>query len=230
MRLLDLFCGAGGASVGYYRAGFDIVGIDIKPQPNYPFPFILGEVLDVLSRMIQGEKFLASDGHWYGIGDFDIIHASPPCQGYSKSVSKKNRSKHPKLIEPVRTLLIASQRLYIIENVPGAPLINPFVLCGSSFGLGVRRHRLFEANFPVPTIRCQHENYEPKYPCAWNRKNKLRFVAVSGGWQRLPLEVIQTAMGIDWMTYNELSQAVPPAFTEFIGKQLILQVAIVPRN
>jgi DNA (cytosine-5)-methyltransferase 1 len=206
MRILDLYCGAGGASMGYHKAGFYVVGVDINPQPNYPFEFHQSDAIEYLKKYAQ---------------EFDIIHASPPCQRYSKSVSKENRVNHPDLIGITRDTLKKMKKRYVIENVPGAPLINPFILCGTMFKLQVMRHRLFETNTGIrPNLECRHDEYEPQYPCAWNRKNKLRFVAVSGGWQKLPLEVIQDAMGIDWMNNKELSEAIPPAYTEFIGNHL----------
>jgi DNA (cytosine-5)-methyltransferase 1 len=131
MKLLDLYCGAGGAAMGYHRAGFEVVGVDINPQKHYPFEFHQGDAIEYLRE--QGKEF-------------DVIHASPPCQRYSKSVKKINRKNHPDLIFNTRTQLITSCRPYIIENVPGSPLINPIVLCGTMFGLDVKRHRLFESN------------------------------------------------------------------------------------
>jgi len=139
-RLLDLFCCAGGCGVGYARAGFDVVGVDIDPQPRYPLPFIRADALELDS------EFIAT---------FDAIHASPPCQSYS-DLAKRNRNAHewPRLIEPVREMLIKSGLPYIIENVEGAPLINPVVLCGTMFkGLRVIRHRLFEANFLIIALK-----------------------------------------------------------------------------
>src|ERR1700734_2045923 len=135
-RLLDLFCCAGGAGVGYSRAGFEVVGVDNKRQPNYPLPFIHADALKL------DPAFIAS---------FDAIHASPPCQSYS-DLAKRNGNGHmwPRLIEPVRDMLIASGLPYVIENVDGAPLLNPVVLCGTMFPqLRVLRHRLFEANFAM---------------------------------------------------------------------------------
>jgi len=135
-RLLDLFCCAGGAGVGYSRAGFEVVGVDNKPQSNYPLPFIQADALKL------DPEFIAS---------FDAIHASPPCQSYS-DLAKRNGNAHewPRLIEPVREILIASGLPYVIENVDGAPLLNPMVLCGTMFkGLRVLRHRLFETNFKL---------------------------------------------------------------------------------
>ena len=135
-RLLDLFCCAGGAAKGYNQAGFDIVGVDITPQPNYPFPFVQADALQL------DPKFLLS---------FDAVHASPPCQSYSVLAKRTgNGSSWPRLIEPVREMLVQSGLPYVIENVVGAPLLNPIQLCGTMFpGLRVLRHRLFEVNVEV---------------------------------------------------------------------------------
>ena len=138
-RLLDLFCGAGGAAVGYYRAGWDVVGVDIAPQPNYPFRFVRADALDFLSD--HGREYSAT-------------HASPPCQRYSTMTA--DPSRHPDLIAPVRQLLIDTGGPWVIENVPQAPLIDPVILCGSSFALGVRRHRAFESSVPISERPCRH--------------------------------------------------------------------------
>lgn len=130
-RLLDLFCGAGGAAMGYHRAGFEVVGVDLKPQKHYPFEFHQADALE----------FLAEHGR-----EFDVIHASPPCQAHT-SLKNLHDKDYPELIEPTRRLLEKTGLPYIIENVVGAPLRNPILLCGSSFGLRVRRHRLFESNW-----------------------------------------------------------------------------------
>ena len=210
-RLLDLFCCAGGVAVGYSRAGFEVVGVDIDPQPNFPFEFIQADALKL------DMKFLKS---------FDVIHASPPCQSYS-DLAKRNRNAHewPRLIEPVREMLIKSGKPYVIENVDGAPLLNPVVLCGTMFkGLRVLRHRLFEANFPI--VRPPHGKH-PKVHTFDKRKshfgktNDMRdFVQVTGG-GNCTIAAARDAMGIDWMTKNELNEAIPPAYTEYIGKQLM---------
>ena len=226
--LLDLFCGAGGAAMGYHQAGFDVVGVDIKPQPHYPFEFWQTDALAVLETGGVAGRSLAS---------FDAIHASPPCQRYSKSVSKENRGKHPDLIAETRGMLRATGLPYVIENVPRAPLLSQssfdvpetsgIRLCGSSFGLPIQRHRLFESNIPLVGKPCNHDINEAKYPPAWNRKNPLRVLSISGGYQKRQLgedfmDLHKAAMGIDWdISYNELSEAIPPAYTKFIGEQLI---------
>jgi len=194
MRLLDLFCGAGGAAMGYHRAGFDeIVGVDIKPQPHYPFTFVQGDALE----------YVALHGR-----EFDVIHASPPCQHYSAMQHiKKNKHKWPDLIEPTRIQLQITGKPFVIENVIGAPLRIDLLLCGSMFGLRMIRHRIFESNMPMPllTLTCHHENmYDPWH---WGVKQR---------------EEMSAGMGIDWfMTREEVREAIPPAYTEFIGRQLL---------
>lgn len=231
LRLLDLFCGAGGCSVGYRRAGFEVVGVDINPQRHYPCAFIQGDAIDVLRRMLLGEKFLASDGRWYGIDDFDAIHASPPCQAYSRTRNlKTTRSDHVDLIPATRMALIATGRPYVIENVPGAPLSNPLMLCGSMFGLGVLRHRLFECSPAIwfPPTQCNHVGRV--LPMWWKsrrealeRGEKFAYVTVAG--KSYLMTEAKKAMGIDWMIRSELSQAIPPAYTEWIGAQLLAHLA-----
>ena len=198
-RLLDLFCGAGGASMGYHRAGFDVTGVDIEPQPNYPFRFIQADALGEL---------------WTG---FDAVHASPPCQAYSRLAAMHPEREYPELIEPARALLCALGVPYVIENVEGAPLHSPLMLCGSMFGLGVergylRRHRLFECSFPTMGMSCQHRG---------------RAVGVyghggcSGKHRMLYAPEARAAMGIDWMNRDQLTQAIPPAYTEYVGGWLM---------
>jgi DNA (cytosine-5)-methyltransferase 1 len=212
--LLDLFCGAGGAGMGYHRAGFDVVGIDIDPQPHYPFAFRQANALDPA-------LWLDATGGRYP----DAIHASPPCQRFSKSVSRKHRERHPDLIEPTRELLVASGVPWVIENVPRAPLRDPITLCGSSFDLEVRRHRRFEMSDPPLFVpQCRHFAYEPKYAPAWNRTELLRFRPISGGWTGASddLEGDKRGMGIDWdVTRHELSESIPPAYTEWIGRVML---------
>lgn len=212
-RLLDLFCCAGGAGTGYHRAGFDVVGVDIKPQPHYPFEFHQADALEFLAEHAD---------------EFDAFHASPPCQRFSKSVKKCNRESHADLIESTRAAFVATGKPYVIENVPGAPLVNPVQLCGTAVGLrGIQRHRLFESNVPMLVPPCNHTVNEPQYAPAWNRKNPLRVLSISGGYQKRQLgedfmAVHKAAMGIDWeISHNELSEAIPPAYTEFIGEQLM---------
>lgn len=210
-RLLDLFCCAGGAGVGYSRAGFEVVGVDINPQPRYPLRFIQTDVLSL------DPKFFAI---------FDAVHASPPCQSYS-DLAKRNRNADawPRLIEPVRKMLIGSGLPYVIENVEGAPLINPIILCGTMFkNLRVIRHRLFEVNFPILTP--PHGKHPichtlDKRKGQYGKTDEMRdFVSVNGG-GNCSVAAARDAMGITWMTKNELNEAIPPVYTEFIGRQLL---------
>ena len=208
LRLLDLFCCAGGAAVGYSRAGFEVVGVDVKPQPNYPFEFIQANALTLDS------EFIAS---------FDAVHASPPCQAYS-DLAKRNGNGHkwPRLIEPTREVLIRSGLPYVIENVSGAPLLHPAVLCGTMFpGLRVLRHRLFETNF---VIQVPPHKKHPKCHTFDRRKSHFGktdewrdFVSVNGG-GNCTIAAARDAMGID-------NEAIPPAYTLFIGRQLLRQMS-----
>ena len=213
MRLLDLFCGAGGAAVGYHRAGFtDIVGIDNRPQPNYPYTFIQADALNLPVDLAA----------------FDLIHASPPCQSYS--ALKGLSFGAPALIERVRSLL--SGRESVIENVIGAPLHDPSRLCGSSFGLGVRRHRIFETNgFSVALLPPCHHAAQPEPIDVTGTGGPFRGERKTGGGgiSRKPhnLAHAREVMGIDWMTRSELSEAIPPAYTEYIGAAFIDQLARV---
>lgn len=221
--------------MGYYRAGFEPVGVDLYNQPRYPFEFIQGEALSVLENLLNGWRWNSK----YRLSDFAAIHASPPCQAHSTGKNMwKGRlpdNRHPELIEPTRDLLLATGLPYIIENVVGAPLIDPVVLCGTSLGLGVKRHRLFEMSFPVMVPPCDdHAGF---------------VVSVFGGGalSRTPLgggardpetgrhatmqrrvhvahEDAKRHMGIDWMTRDELSEAIPPAYTELIGHQLMSHI------
>lgn len=204
-RLLDLFCKAGGAARGYQRAGFHVTGVDIEPQPRYAGDmFIQGDALD----------YLAAHGQ-----EYDLIHASPPCQRYSMSANATGRaSEHPDLIGPTRDLLVASGVPYVIENVVGAPLINPAVLCGLSFGLKVRRHRLFESSLFFFSMPCQCRGQD--YFVIFGHEVRNRRHGTQAG-RKNSIAEGRKAMGIDWMTRGELSQAIPPAYTEFIGRQFM---------
>lgn len=210
-KLLDLFCCAGGAAKGYKQAGFEVVGVDISPQSNYPFPFIQADALAL------DHKFLVS---------FDVIHASPPCQSYSVLAKRTgNGASWPRLIEPVREMLIRSGRPYIIENVVGAPLHNPIQLCGVMFPeLRVLRHRLFETNFKItspshPSHPKVHTHDRRK--AHYGKTNEWKdYVQVTGG-GNCSVAAAQDAMGIDWMTKSELNEAIPPAYARFIGLELM---------
>jgi DNA (cytosine-5)-methyltransferase 1 len=197
--LLDLFCGAGGAAVGYHRAGFEVVGVDHRPQPHYPFEFHQD---DALSYPLKG---------------FDVIHASPPCQAHTALRSMPTAKVHADLLPATRARLQKWGGMYVIENVVGAPMTNPLMLCGSMFGLGaggryLRRHRLFDCPLLLfqPT-ECRHHG---------------EAIGVYGhgsptghGYTGFTAEC-RVAMGIDWTNRDELCQAIPPAYTEWIGLQL----------
>lgn len=202
-RLLDLFCGGGGCSRGYHDAGFDVVGVDLNPMPEYPYEFHQGDALE----------YLREHGH-----KFDAIHASPPCQAYSWSARRWNVERAD-LVGPTRELLIAIGRPYVIENVVGAPLHNPVVLTGTMFGLGVVRRRLFETNWFL---------LAPSYvsPVGSVREGQYVTVAGHGGDGRAALHLWKAAMGIDWMTRKQLTQAIPPAYTHYIGTQLCRHLEI----
>jgi DNA (cytosine-5)-methyltransferase 1 len=217
MVLWDLFCGAGGAAEGFRRGGFErIVGVDIAPQPRYPFEFVQADVIDwVRERLRAGERP-------------DAAHASPPCQAYSDLRHRTGRS-YVELVAPTRVLLRRLGVPYVIENVEGAPLLAPVLLCGTMFeGLRVLRHRLFETNWPllVPP-------HPPRHPLVFTHDKRkahygrldqaTAFVQVTGG-GNCTLANARSAMGIDWMTKDELNEAVPPAYTEHIGRQLIARV------
>lgn len=211
-RLLDLFCGAGGAAMGYHRAGFEVVGIDIAPQPNYPFEFWQCDALTFLSYLENRRRF-------------DVIHASPPCQAYS-TLGSLSEKTYPDLYEPTRERLLESGLPWVIENVIGAPYRSGFVLCGSSFGLRIRRHRNFEASIAVLAPACDHGWQRDRIYPALNGADRKRggrsgIVGVYGNGGDKRADLWPAAMGIDWMTRQELTQAIPPAYTQFVGVQLI---------
>jgi len=218
-RLLDLFSGAGGAGMGYHRAGFDVFGVDVEPQPRYPFEFHRRDALEALTET----DFLAS---------FDAIHASPVCKGYSTvggTARRHHGAEHPDQVPIVRARLAALGKPYVIENVIGAPLHQPVQLCGSSFGLDLRRHRLFETNFGLNVPPCDHYWQKPRFRSLDSRKvlrgELASVVGVHGNTQYAgEFELRCKAMGIDWMTNAELTQAIPPAYTEYIGLQLLAHI------
>jgi DNA (cytosine-5)-methyltransferase 1 len=201
---LDLFCGAGGASMGLHRAGFDVTGVDIKPQKRYPFRFAQGDALNPP----------------FDLARFDFVWASPPCQAHTALKTSWNAKQHADRIPETRALLVASGVPYAIENVVGAPLRSSIMLCGTHFELGAGdaelwRHRHFECSFPVPIRFCRHGE-------------RRRVIGVYGGHGRdrrrnvnaqdYPVASRREALGIDWMTGAQLSQAIPPAYSEFIGR------------
>jgi hypothetical protein len=206
VRVLDLFCGAGGASMGYHRAGFEVVGVDIQPQPHYSFPFIQADALQVLD-----------EAGWWG---FDLIHASPPCQKFSITANlaraQGKQASDIDLLTPLRPILKAIWKPYVIENVKGAPLINPITLCGSTFNLGVRRHRLFESNLPlVDHGKCRHKEQGRPVGVYYSIGDEIP----QGGKTAETLEQGQEAMGIEWMPWSSLKEAIPPEYSLWIGRQ-----------
>lgn len=211
-RLLDLFCGAGGSARGWQSVGFHVTGVDIAPQPHY-----VGDVF------IQRDALEYLEQH----GDeYEAVHASPPCQAHSalRAIWRKKlgdeiwAERHPDLIPRLRAILIALERAYVIENVSGAPLIRPTMLCGTMFGLPLFRHRIFETSFfllspphaPHRMLRASKTSRPPKEGEVWPIYG--HFSGIDGA---------KKAMGIDWMVRDELSQAIPPAYTQFLGKQLM---------
>ena len=209
MKLLDLYCKAGGASKGYQLAGFEVVGVDIKKQKRYPYEFIQADCLELMKDV----EFLKS---------FDVIAASPPCQTHSITQHLRNAQGRSTdkvdLIPQTREALIASGKPYVIENVPGSPLIEPIQMCGSYFGLKVRRHRRFESNLPIVGSPCKHKEQGKPVGVYGSMRDEIP----KGGHTAKTIEEAREAMGIDWMIWGELVEAIPPVYTQEIGKQLLL--------
>jgi len=210
-KLLDAFCGAGGAGTGYHRAGFNVTGVDIHPQPRYPFEFIQADALEYIA--VHGREY-------------DAIHASPPCQAYSSLrplvEARCGPRDYPDLVGPTQRLLRGTGKPYVIENVPGAPLCDPFMLCGEMFGLRVFRHRMFEASIFLLTPP------HPRHPRGSKTNSWAGYSSFAQGATHISptgnnfrLADAKIAMDIGWMrTRKEISQAIPPAYTEWIGRQL----------
>lgn len=213
-RLLDLFCGAGGAGMGYARSGFEVVGVDIEPQPHYPF------------------EFHQADAMTYPLDGFDAVHASPPCHDHSTVTGRNRKADGYKgtawMLDGTVARLLPLSVPWVVENVEGAtmpPSAYWFRLCGSAFGLDVRRHRRFASNVSVLAPPCAHQLQPPRFRSLDSRRKPGSLATVVGvhGHLNYPGEFALrcAAMGIDWMTNDELSQAIPPAYTEWIGEQLL---------
>jgi hypothetical protein len=225
--ILDAFCKAGGAGMGYQRAGFEVVGTDIEPQPRYPFAFVQGDFFTVLPELVERYRPVA-------------IHTSPVCKVHT-DLKHFSRAEHVDQIPDTRAALEATGLPYVIENVEGAPLLDPVWLCGSMFGLGVLRHRGFElGHWKMDQPACRHAEQRaasPMYPVKRYHSGSPRVVmspviGVYGRGQGLgpgEVELWKQAMGIDWMVRDELSQAIPPAFAQLIGEQLLSHLAADPR-
>lgn len=222
MFLLDLFCGAGGAAVGYQRAGFDnIIGVDIEYNQYYPFEMYVGDAIEFTKRF--GDRF-------------DVIHASPPCQQFS-SLNRLHKKEYPDYIETVRKLCTNFRKPYIIENVERSPLKNPIILCGTMFPpLRVIRHRAFESNIPLEAPEHISARNHPRIHTLDTRRPNYGktdqwkdFLQVTGGGNATQA-ASQDAMGIDWMTKPHLNQAVPPAYTEYLGKQLLNYLEVLHKQ
>lgn len=213
-RLLDLFCAAGGASRGYAEAGFEVVGVDLRSVPDYPYEFHRADALE------------------FSLDGFDAIHASPPCQRFTRGNRVGDQtSTSPDLVEPIRARLVASGLPYIIENVEEAPVEGVF-LCGSAFGLKVRRHRIFESNLLLFGAPCQHRQQGKPIGVYHRLGDTVRGVdsttgkEVVGGSTARDMAEAREAMGIDWMTrWSDLKEAIPPAYTEWLGRQMIRAIA-----
>lgn len=203
--------------MGYHRAGFDVTGVDISPQPHYPFEFVHADAMTVLDTF---------DDFCWAYGDFDAIHASPPCQAFSKATRMQgNPADHPDLLTPTRERLRRSGVPWVVENVPGAPLRADFKLCGCMFGLGVRRERWFETSWQAFDLRqpcCHPEPVVGVYGYSGPRPGSGKFSGRLATWSR--------AMGIGWMEVLELAQAIPPAYTEHVGEHLAAHLAQLERK
>jgi DNA (cytosine-5)-methyltransferase 1 len=220
VRLLDLFCCQGGAARGYVDAGWEVVGVDIDPQPRYPYRFQQMDALDALRILIDGHHLYAANS-WWLLSDFDFVHTSPPCQLYSKT-HRINRSDSPDLIRPTRKLLEATGLPYVIENVMDAEaeLRDPVMLCGEMFGLETYRHRLFETNWGLAA---------PEHPEHIARTTKMGRAPVDGEYMHIVgnfsgVDKGREVMGMPWATREGLREAIPPAYTEWIGHQMLAAI------
>jgi DNA (cytosine-5)-methyltransferase 1 len=211
--LLDLFCCAGGASRGYANAGFRVVGVDIKPRPHYPYPFIQADAIGFLDMLLDGYQV---DG--FRLGMFDAIHASPPCQSFSglSNAMPGTKEKYPNLIPSTRERLRFAGKPYVIENVVGSPLDPTAILCGSMFGKRLRLHRLFETNFSIPQLACDHSGFVLN---PYNQAGRDRIKAEFPG--RTITSVWKREKDVEWMNGHEASEAIMPVFTEYVGAYMM---------
>jgi DNA (cytosine-5)-methyltransferase 1 len=211
-RLLDLCCSEGGAAMGYRLAGYEVVGVDIDPQPLYPFEFHQADALDFLRAHAD---------------EFDAFHISPPCQYWSTITPASARDRYPQMIAPARELLTEIGKPFVIENVTGArrQLRNPIMLCGSSFELRVRRHRYFESNVPLTGLPCDHVRQGQPLGVYGSHGDKgIEYVRPGGGRRgRKAADVTEArlAMGMPWASWHGCAEAIPPAYTKHIGQQLL---------
>jgi len=203
-RLLDLYCCGGGAGYGYEQAGFAVTGIDIEAHPNHRGVFIQSDAIEYLKA------------HYH---EYDAIHASPPCQAYSQASAQfRSRGKeYATLIEATRDALIETKLPYIIENVPGSPLINPIQLCGAMFGMRTYRHRLFESNIPLEEP--PHPKHISKNTPMGRKPKQGEFIQYVGHFSGVG--EVKEMTGLHWLNQNELAQSIPPQYTRYIGIQLI---------
>jgi DNA (cytosine-5)-methyltransferase 1 len=219
-KALDLFCCAGGAGMGISQAGYDVTGVDIEPQPEYPHRFLLGNALDA------------------DLSGYDFVWASPPCQCFTKYKNCRPNlaDKYQDLIAATRAKLTAWGGVWIMENVVGAPLVNPITLCGSMFGLDVRRHRLFESNVPLQQPSCNHSIWKPnRFPGGRSRERGHARILCRGtmeiGRWNIPLAAQKTAMGMEWVTdLRKLSEAIPPVYAEYLARQIMRVTARLNRQ
>lgn len=234
--LLELYCGAGGAAKGFHDSGFTVIGVDINPQPNYPYEFHQADALDVLRTLLSGATWQG-----YRLADFAAAHASPPCQLFTPLGAVHGdgyAARHVDLIAPTRELLQATGLPWTMENVPQAPLLNPITLCGSMFDLPVKRHRDFESSFTLYAPSCRHERWRELWPeglevsvskarlASGSRQPRSPVVGVygHGGGPGKDLDTWRWAMGTPWMqTKHEVAESIPPAFAYYIGRQLRAQ-------
>lgn len=229
-KLLDTYCCAGGCSKGFTDAGFDVYGIDIDPQPDYPYPFFQGDAIEALRRLLRGEGIAFLNGETLYLRDFAAIHASPPCQAFSLASlwqGVEKRAEHPDLVDETRELLDVTGLPYTMENVEGSPLRRDLVLCGEMFGLRVHRHRVFELGgwFAMQPRHAPHHLKGARDNCHIEDGHARQVVG-----NYADHADASDAMGIDWMSRKSLTQAIPPAYTEFIGDQLLIYVEARSKN